>query len=348
MMKGQKYFTTQLIVSLILLFFLQTASAAQINISSTNLHTYIDFSNLSSYSGTGSTATDLSGNSNHYSINGTYTFSSNYGGYLNFDGSTYLLDTPTSLPSYNSSSFLWIYPNSLSTVQNLINFNRTVSGIADEIILQIDASGNLSYWEWNGAVFTVTSSSCALTSNKWYYVGFVRTDNTSSLTTNLFVNGINCASGTNSTRIDMNGGNKYVVIGRDYRDNNNGFSGYIGGTSIYSYSLDTPTIQSNMANSILKMVSLSSSNPKKLSTTNNLVATYTAYQDGLISFYYNNRKINGCQSLLGSSGSATCKWKSILHGQQYVGITFKPVGTLVNTSMSSLFPVTIGKRTNSR
>ena len=58
------------------------------NIPTSGLVLYLDAGNTKSYPGSGSTWTDLSGNSNNLTLVSSPTFSSSYGGCLTFNGST--------------------------------------------------------------------------------------------------------------------------------------------------------------------------------------------------------------------------------------------------------------------
>ena len=87
----------------------------QPNIVLTNLVTHLDASNLSSYSGTGSTWYDISGNSNNATLyNGVSYSTSGSGGHLSLDGSNgYIqLASNSSAAPYANSTFtidLWVY-----------------------------------------------------------------------------------------------------------------------------------------------------------------------------------------------------------------------------------------------
>ena len=98
-----------------------------------NLVLHLDAGNSSSYSGSGTTWTDLTGNSNNGTLVNGVSYSGSDGGYLNFDGtSNSRVDFSTYVqPAYTSSSsftwFIWIY--SFETNNNdVIMGNRNISG----------------------------------------------------------------------------------------------------------------------------------------------------------------------------------------------------------------------------
>ena len=97
-----------------------------------NLVLHLDAGNSSSYSGSGTTWTDLTGNGNNGTLINGVSYSGSDGGYLDFDGSASRVDFSTYVqPAYTSSSsftwFIWIY--SFETNNNdVIMGNRNISG----------------------------------------------------------------------------------------------------------------------------------------------------------------------------------------------------------------------------
>jgi len=82
----------------------------------TNLIMYYDFGDTSSYAGSGTTVTDLSGNGLNATLINTPTYASANGGYMNFSGTSYAKVGPNALiGSIGTGDFsidLWIYlPN---------------------------------------------------------------------------------------------------------------------------------------------------------------------------------------------------------------------------------------------
>jgi hypothetical protein len=97
-----------------------------------NLVLHLDAGNSSSYSGSGTTWTDLTGNGNNGTLVNGVSYSSSDGGYLSFDGSNDRVDFSTYVqPAYTSSSsftwFIWVYPTTYSN-NDVIMGNRVVSG----------------------------------------------------------------------------------------------------------------------------------------------------------------------------------------------------------------------------
>ena len=94
------------------------------NIIDDGLVLYLDAGNSASYSGSGTTWTDLSGNDNNFTLYNTPTFSSS-GGYINFDGTNQYA---------RSSSTLDLSPYNSVTVEICfrVNTTSTPSGMAFE------------------------------------------------------------------------------------------------------------------------------------------------------------------------------------------------------------------------
>ncbi len=97
-----------------------------------NLVLHLDAGNSSSYSGSGTTWTDLTGNGNNGTLVNGVSYNSSDGGYLSFDGSNDRVDFSTYVqPAYTSSSsftwFIWVYPTTYSN-NDVIMGNRVVSG----------------------------------------------------------------------------------------------------------------------------------------------------------------------------------------------------------------------------
>jgi len=110
----------------------------------TNLVLHLDASNSSSYSGTGTTWTDLSGNSNNGTLTNGPTYSSDNGGAIVFDGSDDYVSLGTSINSDISvnkdcSFNIWIQFD-IDSRDNLIISHPSIGTANDRLILWYDKS----------------------------------------------------------------------------------------------------------------------------------------------------------------------------------------------------------------
>ena len=96
----------------------------------TNLTSYLDAANPSSYPGSGTTWTDLSGNNNNFILTNGPTYDNRNGGSISFDGTDdYLLNNSLVL-NYNANFTIqfWFNTNSLGGVNGYgLFFNGTTS-----------------------------------------------------------------------------------------------------------------------------------------------------------------------------------------------------------------------------
>ena len=155
-----------------------------------SLQFYVDAGLSESYSGTGTTWYDISGNSRNLTMN-SLSYSSNDGGYIIFDGS----HTADSVATYSIN-----FSNGF-TVESVAKF----SGSGQEGLFAFNGNGefiNVQAQETNirwevdqGSSFETTNS---LTSSTWYHVTCVYegTSNGSSATARIYINGVENNTGS--------------------------------------------------------------------------------------------------------------------------------------------------------
>ncbi|KHJ36579.1 hypothetical protein PBAC_32410 [Pedobacter glucosidilyticus] len=83
----------------------------------------LDAGNTASYSGTGTTWTDLSGNGNHATLQNGVSYNSGNGGYLRFDGANDIVSS-INLSSYTNFTLeIWIYDTRSSGERDILSYN---------------------------------------------------------------------------------------------------------------------------------------------------------------------------------------------------------------------------------
>jgi hypothetical protein len=206
----------------------------------TGLQLHYDTDNFSSYPGTGTTLTDLSGNGRH----GTLVNNSSYtnlaptagGGVLSFNGTNQYIST-TYTPSNTCTISIWFYNNLgyNQTNRGIFSTYNGSSGTNGIYMATLNPSLNLSRDGNVGYSNTVLSS---LSINTWYNVT-VTSDPTGSGTIKVYLNGnLQTTITGKTTHADV------LNIGRSKYDANY-WSGYIGSAMVYNTVLSNNDVLNN-------------------------------------------------------------------------------------------------------
>ncbi|MCI4642411.1 MAG: YDG domain-containing protein, partial [Flavobacteriaceae bacterium] len=213
-----------------------------------NLELYYDFSNSSSYSGTGTTINDLSGNNYHATANNGPTKVT--GGIL-LDGVNDYIRSNSALPlmSNNTSSFtIEVVVTPKSTKGNILLVSNSSSGDSSWNMPPIASANNKFYTQ----VYSNNVLESSYTTNSKYTITLVFTYNASAASRKqeLFINGTLIASQSN---ISFNSStfNNYFFLGRKNDGCCNTFSGveskYFNGIihsfAFYSKALNATEVQ---------------------------------------------------------------------------------------------------------
>jgi hypothetical protein len=153
-----------------------TSTTAAPTIITSGLIVNYDIGKPASYPGSGTTITDLQGNSNATTFNSP-TYTSSGGGYLTFNGSNQYFVTNTSLNSKLSpantstvlSIFVWVYPMDNGVIVAELGQASPNTLWHDSQIEMV--AGTIKFSVWTGNVQNL-SSSISTPLNNWYYVGF--------------------------------------------------------------------------------------------------------------------------------------------------------------------------------
>ena len=163
-----------------------------------SLALHVDAGDTNSYSGTGTTWSDLTSNSNDlFLINGP-TYSSTDGGIFDFDGATdYASTSGGSTVTINASqdfSFdAWIKVDTAG-INSLFNIGDYYYSTG--LVLYTDTSTNLAMWNGNSLVFSAGSSGYVPT-NTWKHVALSR----SGSTVTVYLDGTSVGTFTNSAAL---------------------------------------------------------------------------------------------------------------------------------------------------
>ena len=255
-MTVNKYFITSNLIIFILLFYSQF-SLSQTHISThavhykkngivnQNLILHLDASNSSSLNQNDlSIWNDLTSNNNDLSLfSGTMQFSSDAGGSLVFDNDIYRRSSNLNNMSHSNISIsIWI--KSTSSNGYVLSLSRTPSNFTDEFILKL-SSGKVQFWDYSTNIgFLHNNSNRTQTSvndGNWKFITFTK-DNT---TGRYFINGVadNVNPVTASRNVDY--GDDNLIIGKNWRDNNEIFVGSIGAIYLYTKTLSQDEITQN-------------------------------------------------------------------------------------------------------
>ena len=210
----------------------------------------LDAANKNSYRGTGTTWTDLSGNSNNGTLINSPTFSAGNMGSIVFDGTNDYVDTVNTGTTFQFANVtftvsLWIKTTS-STGGVIISKGATASTAG--WLFQFDSSGTVSgTTKGSDGINTYNRSSTAtVNNNTWRNIVSVYTTNTTTLgsnTTSIYIDGV-LSNGTGTL-----GGAVYatttdtIQIGR--RPTGAYWSGSVSNIQIYNRALSATEILQN-------------------------------------------------------------------------------------------------------
>ena len=210
----------------------------------------LDASNASSYPGTGTQWTDLSGQNNNGTLVNGVGYSSSNGGVMTFDGVNDYVNCGNS-STFNQTNALtlstWVKINSLSS-QNTIIGKQWCNLNQYSYVLYTDAQGKLILDTANSGAcngyFSIYTSTNSLSTNIWYNVAMSFT-NTSI---KLYLNGQLISGSLNGVNTSLFVSNSPVLLGA-YRSLSGNYAatlnGSMGSTLIYNTSLSASEVLQN-------------------------------------------------------------------------------------------------------
>ena len=217
------------------------------NFVTTNLKLYFNPSSLLSYPSSGTTITDLTGNS----LNGTLSNNTFTNPYLNFNGSSSTItvsDNSLLEPGTGDLTVeVWIN-HSVITGSSRCVLSKTDGGLAAEwgYGIRTDNSSRV-YMEVGNGTTSITSPKYTVTTNTWYQIVGVFT-NVSSNLISLYVNGVSQGTPTSHSFTSVRNTTHALSIGSF--DNNIGnfgqwFNGKLGIVRIYNSALSASDVSKN-------------------------------------------------------------------------------------------------------
>jgi len=154
----------------------------------TSLVANYDAGNTSSYVGTGTTWTDLSSNPKNLTLRNSPTYSSSYGGYLDFSPTNSYANTSTVSADFAFGTRgytleVWAAPPTIGSFRGLLDFN------SNNFDLQLNSNGIMAFYCAAGTSDPLyTTGFGTVTAGNWYH--FVVSHPDFSSTVNLYLNGV--------------------------------------------------------------------------------------------------------------------------------------------------------------
>lgn len=200
-----------------------------------------DVPQLRSYPTTGTSVTDLSGNSNTATLVNGVAFNSSNGGSLFFDGTNDYLNcgavSNITFERTNTFSFsFWIYPTSLALNGTILSkYNASSRGLA----VGLNSTGSISLVLRNTLTtndLVINTATGLITTNNWYHVVVSYSGNSSTTGVSFYINGakttsdISVRNGLTATILNS----QNVQLGGRTAADPTYYTGRIGLASIYN------------------------------------------------------------------------------------------------------------------
>ena len=148
----------------------------------------LDAADKNSYSGTGTTWKDLSGNANNGTLTNGPTFSQANGGSIVFDGTDDYVTTSFATTSGQAVSYCgWVY-----STESTATYKNFVDSLAESPMIWWNTSGQI---EFDASRYTTTT----VYRNQWVYVSLSKPAGNSSAS--YYVNGVLVGTGTAYTTL---------------------------------------------------------------------------------------------------------------------------------------------------
>lgn len=202
----------------------------------------IDASNPRSYSGSGTSIYDLSGNNLTGTLTNGPTYSSINGGVIVFDGTNDYITMPSTgnLLSFGTGDFsvsFWIYISSTSSQTIFTNYTSYGTGYVNYFFIgYLSSSSGIYILDSSGNVTSPTAVGCSITQNAWTQVIFTRTGTTYSCYKNgAFVNS------QSDSDVNYSGTGRPILLGGGLADFGY-MNGKVANLSVYNRALGSSEV----------------------------------------------------------------------------------------------------------
>jgi len=213
----------------------------------TNLMVWVDAAQTASYSGSGATWTDLSGNGKTYTLTNSPTFSSlTGGGVITFAGasSQYATTATTLFNSTTTNTYsinIWVYPTGAGQIVS-VDGQSTPNTAYHYTAIEITAAGLIYFGQWIGSgLSTIATSAQSL--NAWYNLAITYNGTTATA----YVNGTSV--GSSAIIWSAPGANTFFALMSQDSTNMSGTTAYasgsIGAFLVYNRALTAAEVAQN-------------------------------------------------------------------------------------------------------
>jgi len=209
----------------------------------------LDAGNINSYPGSGTTWTDLSGNSNNGTLTSGPTFNRTNGGSIVFDGTNDYVSVANASSLTNTSSLSvesWVLMNpSMNTSCAIVG--KGTSDADEEYCLLINPSTSKVYFDVGGVngPYVDHTFTSTFNSNTWYHVVATHERIAGSSTLKIYVNGSLIPGSTTNPTSAVNDNATNVSIGCRFDGTTSYWNGKISMVAIYTRTLSASEILKN-------------------------------------------------------------------------------------------------------
>ena len=212
----------------------ENAWPVQVNIASQGLKVLLDAGDSSSYSGSGTTWSDLSGNGNDAVLVGSPSYISSPGAFDITGDNTYASLSSYSHRKNDFTYSLWVNFDAIGSEDTLFENGSWI----DTLLFRVQGSNSIAVYAESALIGTFSVS---LTTGTWYNITYTRSGSTNTCYVNATQSG---STFTNQRDINLTNTNTYLMRSQ-HTANNQYTDGKLAHYAMYSRALTTQEITSN-------------------------------------------------------------------------------------------------------